>query len=106
VDEDNQLAAIDAETVKARLTVNRLVCAFSGPLGKYLAKGADALLTAVNAEPTTREKVRMVLGQGGAFVLTTLGAPEGALAVLSSMGSHGATPEQPSAAVEVETTGG
>jgi len=105
VDEDNQLAAIDAETVKARLTINRLVCAFSGPLGKFLARGADVLLTAVEAPPATREKVRMVLGQGGAFVLTTLGAPEGALAVLSSMGSHATTPEQNNT-VEVETSGG
>ena len=89
MDDDEETAlALTEDEVRARVTINRLVCAFSGPIGKFMSNATDIALETVNANAITRKRVRTFLGQGGALVLTVLGAPEGALSVLSSYGSH------------------
>lgn len=87
-DDDETALALSQDQAIARLTINRLVCALSGPLGKAMSQATDVVLESVNASPVARKRVRTFLGQGGALVLTVLGAPEGALSVLSSYGSH------------------
>lgn len=68
-------------------TVNRIICAASGPLGKFLANLTDKALTAAGYERKIVETGRKVAGHGGAFILTAMGAPEAALAVASSAGA-------------------
>lgn len=71
-----------------RWTPNRLVCAVSGPLGRFLANTLDRVLAAQGYDRKVIEQGRKVVSQGGAFVLTAMGAPEAALAVVSSAAAH------------------
>lgn len=73
--------------MEEKWTANRIVCAISGPLGKFLANVTDKALTAAGYDQKVIAQGRKVAGHGGAFILTALGAPEAALAIASSAGA-------------------
>lgn len=96
---DDEKSLAIPEEVKARITINRLLCAFSGKIGKGLARFTDVALGTFEVDTLTRARIRAVVGQGGALALTAMGAPEGAISILSSFESHcstdpNASPEQ------------
>lgn len=70
--------------MEEKWTVNRIICATSGPIGRLLANVADKALTAAGYDPKVIELGRKAAGHGGAFILTAMGAPEAALAIASS----------------------
>lgn len=67
-----------------RLNLNRTLCAVSGQVGKYLAKGIDTAAKAMGANEKQTQQARAAFGQLAAFGLAALGAPEAALAIVSS----------------------
>lgn len=92
-EEEKALAALDENA--PTITINRFVCASSGWMGYYLAKGVKALLRVADTPPPNAANATRVVGQLAAYGLTALGAPEGALAVLSSFSSHVNSPDEP-----------
>ena len=66
-------------------TWNRSICAMSGTIGKYVAKGIDSIGKAAGLEPAVVTEGRKVVGQFAAFAMAHMGAPEAALSVLSSI---------------------
>lgn len=76
----------------SRFNLNRTLCAVSGPVGKYIAKGIDTAAKLLGASETQTEKARYAIGQLAAFGLAAVGAPEAALAIVSSTSSMPSDP--------------
>lgn len=75
-----------------RFNLNRTLCAVSGPVGKYLARGIDTAAKLMGASEKQTEQARYAFGQLAAFGLVALRAPEAALAIVSSTASMPSNP--------------
>lgn len=81
--------------MEEKWTANRIICAVSGPIGRFLANVTDKALTAAGYDQKVVELGRKAAGHGGAFILTAMGAPEAALAIASSAGAtESSNPEE------------
>lgn len=73
--------------------LNRTLCAVSGQVGKYIAKGIDTIGKAAGLDEKTTAMTRLAVGQLAAVALCSTGAPEAALSILSATAAMPSDPE-------------